>query len=569
MNDTDLLQTSAHLSWFQRHDEVFLYHDLIGYILGMSPDIRELVLAFGEPRTVADAGAHLGGRYPDEMLTELTTTLRQHRILNAPDVDELAALDGLFAVKARWRVAYTDDDGLVTLALSRTERERPRLRRLDAFESALFAGIDGLHSVRALADRVADAQGLTLEEALPRALAAMASWVHSDTQVVKLHELPLSFYDRQRHAIPLYLTSTMPYRALDTPTPNPQVQGAVVDLRDYHRDEISDPTLQFDEVETTLNHLFRFPHVALQGRTYPGQMLAKLVERGLVGPGPVRVLEVGGGTGSFAAGFLSALREEHPELEEGLSYTLVELSPALAANQRALLEPLGVRVVSGDIETLELPPGSVDLFIANEMIGDLRTALVEADDLESDEPTGSSPAEALACIRRHDLPVADAPDSFYINLGALLLVERLPELLAPGGAAVLTEFGEEHRYPVESKHLDHAEFSIHFGHLRHVARSVGLRAEMEFLIDFLDVERSLQTLATTRPLQRNLRALLAEYGVDMDKRVYTRADLQALCTDKVNLDHVESLQFDRIEDRVCGLVPHHFKILWCQRADGR
>ena len=93
--------------------------------------------------------------------------------------------------------------------------------------------------------------------------------------------------------------------------------------------------------------------------------------------------------------------------------------------------------------------------------------------------------------------------------------------------------------------------------------------EMEFLMDFLDMERGLETLATTRPLLRNLRALLAKYGVEIEKRVYTRADLQALCGDALDLDRLESLQFDRIEDRMCGLVPHHFKILCCQRPDGR
>jgi len=566
VSDAELLQTSAHLSWFQRHDEVFLYHDLVGYILRMSPDIRELVLWFDPARSRSAAATHFGERYPEEMLRELVTTLVQHRVLNRPGVDELAEVAGMFPFKARWRVAYTADDGSVTLALSRSSKERPRLRRLDAFESALFAAVDGLHSVRALADQVGEAQGLTLEQALPRALSAMASWTRPDAQVIKLHELPLSFYDHQRHAIPPYLSSTMPYEPLDTPRPSPQVQGGMVDLRDYHREEIVDPQLQFDEVETTLNHLFRFPHAALRGQTYPAQMLAKLVERGFAGEAPLRVLEVGGGTGSFAEGFVTALREQHPTLAEGLSYTLLELSPALAANQRRRLEPLGVRVVQGDIETAELPAGSVDLLIANEMIGDLRTARVTHADLEADETGGDSPREALACIQRHSLPVQDAPDPFYLNLGALLLVERLPTLLAPGGVAVLTEFGEEHRYPVESFHLDHAEFSIHFGHVRHVARAVGLQSEMEFLMDFLDMDRSLKTLATTRPFQRNLRALLATYGVELQKRVYTRADLKELTAAALDVDRLEALQFDRIEDRVCGLVPHHFKLLWCQQA---
>ena len=30
-------------------------------------------------------------------------------------------------------------------------------------------------------------------------------------------------------------------------------------------------------------------------------------------------------------------------------------------------------------------------------------------------------------------------------------------------------------------------------------------------------------------------------------------------------ERIEELHFERIEDRICGLVPHHFKILTCRR----
>ncbi len=561
------LALSGNLSWFQRFDEVYLYHDLIGFILKMSPDVHELVTWFEQPHTWEEALAKFGRLYPEEMLREMIETLESHRVLVGPDEDELAALRDWVPVKARWRVAYTDHDGTVTLVLSRTSSEPPRFRVLDEFESRLWGLVDDQRSVRILTEELTGEEEAR-EEDLARVQGILASWTHHDAQVVKLHEVPMSFYRARMYAVPPYLTSNMPYEPLAQPSPNPQFKGPVVDLRDYHLRDIVDPTLQFDEVETTLNHLFREPHRALHGRTYPGQMLHVLVDRGILSKPGARIVEVGGGTGTFARGFLGDLEREHPDLLPGVSYTVVELSPALAASQEAMLQGYrGVaRVIQGDAHRLDLPDGSVDLLISNEMIGDLESARVSLDELEHPErePRHSSP-EALEMIRRHSIPVQDGPESFHINLGAMKLVERAYRVLAPGGWALFTEFGEEHAYPRESVHLDHAEFSIHFGHVRHVAESVGFETTFEFLMDFLDMDRTLYTLATTRTYLRNLQALFARHGRRLLKLAYTREDLEALAEGALDLDRVEALHFDKIEDRICGLVPHHFKILLCHK----
>jgi len=559
---------SRNLSWFARHDEIYLFHDLIGYILKMSADVRDLVLAFDSPLSAAEVEATFPGRWPAEMLREMLQTLEAHRILVPPDARELDLLPDMVPVKARWRVAYTDPEGQVTLVLARSPAEVPRRLVLTPRESWLWTAIDGQRSQRDLAAALAEREELPLEEALEAVQQACAAWTHSSAQVLKLHELPLSFYKGHMHALPPYLLSTVPFPALDTPRANPQFQGPTVDLRDYHRRGIVDATQQFDEVESTLNHLFRVRHPALHGRDYPGQMLHTLLQRGMLrGPAPL-VVEVGGGTGSFAEGFLQALREEAPELVAGLRYRIVELSPTLAAAQRARLARFGdqAEVIDGDAEELALAPGSVSLLIANEMIGDLRTAQLHADELD---PPGQTPRrsnpEAVALIRKYRMRFEDAPPVFYLNLGAMRLLERISEVLAPDGHAIVTEFGEEHAYPRESEHLDHAEFSIHFGHLRHVARKLGFVVRFEFVIDLLDMDRSLQTLATTRSYLRNLQALFAQHGLRLEKRVYTRADLQELAGEALDLDRVEALHFDRIEDRVCGLVPHHFKALLLHR----
>lgn len=572
------LVVSANLSWFTRREEVFCYHDLVGYILRMSPDIREVLRWFATPHTTAEANDEFGRMLPEEMLQEILATFRQHRCLVEPGKEELPDLPQLVPVKAKWRVAYTGEDGQVLLVLSRTAGETPRFRQLDPLESAVWKLIDGQRTTAAIA--AAAARDLEREEegVLADIRKALASWTHHSAQVVKLHEVPLSFYKGRMHALPPYLTSTMPFEPLqEAPSPCAELPPgpagrapAVVDLRGYHVRDIVDPALQFDEVETTLNHLFRHPHRALHGRTYPGQMAHVLIERGLFPAGASQVVEVGGGTGSFARGFLEALAGEHPGHLAGLRYTVVELSPALAASQRTQLAPFAglAEVREGDAESLDLPACSVDLLIANEMIGDLRNALVTQEDLQRDRgglPPRESSGEALETIRRYGIPVEDAPPRFHLNLGAIRLLEHVASVLRPGGCAVLTEFGEEYGYPKESEHLDHAEFSIHFGQLLQVARRLKLSPRFEFLMDFLDMDRSLQTLATTRPHLRNLQALFARHGRQMLKLAYTREDLLALADGALDLERVEALHFDRIEDRICGLVPHHFKILICSK----
>ena len=44
----------------------------------------------------------------------------------------------------------------------------------------------------------------------------------------------------------------------------------------YHQDKINDPVRQFDQVETTVSHLYRDPHPALGGKNY-GTVFAEVL----------------------------------------------------------------------------------------------------------------------------------------------------------------------------------------------------------------------------------------------------------------------------------------------------
>ncbi len=93
------------------------------------------------------------------------------------------------------------------------------------------------------------------------------------------------------------------------------------------------------------------------------------------------------------------------------------------------------------------------------------------------------------------------------------------------------------------------------------ARGLGLEAKMEFVIDLLDFDRTQTGLATTRSHFRALRALAADAGVDLPKIGYTPELLSHTVGDKLDLATVGELRWDKIEDRLMGLVPHEFKAL--------
>jgi hypothetical protein len=145
------------------------------------------------------------------------------------------------------------------------------------------------------------------------------------------------------------------------------------------------------------------------------------------------------------------------------------------------------------------------------------------------------------------------------------MVSRIAKWLAPGGTAVITEFGDVTAWPRLSTHLDHPELSTHFGMLQQAARGAGLTADVEFVIDLLDFDRTLQGLATTRSHFRALRALAENAGVDLAKIGYTPELLAQACGDKLDLAQIGELRWDKIEDRLMGLVPHEFKALICRR----
>jgi hypothetical protein len=97
-------------------------------------------------------------------------------------------------------------------------------------------------------------------------------------------------------------------------------------------------------------------------------------------------------------------------------------------------------------------------------------------------------------VKQYELAVEDAPARFYVNSGVFEFLERAWTHLNPGGRLILSEYGSKTRYPAESFHLNHSEFTIHFGHVAQCARKIGFECRLEPLTEFLRIDDQLPVL---------------------------------------------------------------------------
>lgn len=92
--------------------------------------------------------------------------------------------------------------------------------------------------------------------------------------------------------------------------------------------------------------------------------------------GPWRILELGAHDGTLARDILETLHAEHPACLDGLTYTIIEPLPALAARQRETLADFGDAVrIAGDAAELAPMP---TFLLGNELIDALPCHLVES-----------------------------------------------------------------------------------------------------------------------------------------------------------------------------------------------
>lgn len=526
------LRRSDHLSWFTHMGAVYLFHDLYGYLMEMSPDIADLIEGFAGGADTQETIEYFRPRFDGVDPQQFVETLAQHAVLVDPGDDEIEALWAFVPIKGKWNVWQRREDRLV---LWTAWGDRPVQQVfLDPDETKIWDALDGNKRLIELRHHHDN----------DKIIALVRRLVHSDVQALKLSMMPWAIYAKRPGMAPPYLSSTMPYAAWAPGQPVPPAPS----LTAYHEHAIVQADEQFDHHETTLSHLLRIPHPALRGRTYGQALIDVLIARGAVPEGRVRVLEIGAGLGYVAEHAIERLRAAGRTVE----YTIIELSPALAQAQQARLGDRATWLV-GDALAVTAPEGAFELVLCNEMVGDLPAQQPAAEDV-------------VAAAGRYGVNGDDAPTPCYLQTGAFELIARIATWLAPGGTALLTEFGDRTRWPVLSSQLDHPELSTHFGHLEQTAKHVGLQPSIEFVIDLLDFDRTLQGLATTRSHFRALRALADNVGVELPKIGYTPELLAHTVAGKLDLSGIGELRWDRIEDRLMGLVPHEFKALLARRT---
>ncbi|HWO20596.1 MAG TPA: SAM-dependent methyltransferase [Kofleriaceae bacterium] len=550
------LRRSQHLSWFTHLGAVYLFHDLYGYLMEMSSDIADMIQSFDTGVDTAETIEYYRGRLGDADPRQFVDVLAAHAVLVDPSEDEIEGLWAFVPIKAKWNVWQRRDDRL-TLWTAWGERPVSQLF-LDPEETKLWDAFDGTKRLIEMRHHHDNAKLIALVRRL----------VHSDVQALKLSMMPAAVYAKRPAMAPAYLTSTMPYARWTPGTPVPAAPMLSAGAGDAGAGTAAEP----DQHETTLSHLLRVPHPALRGRTYGEALADVLLARGAVPEGRVRVLEIGPGQGYVARDVIARLGAAGREV----AYTIVEVSPTLAAAQRERLGDTATWIegdVLGEGVRARLVDGLYDLVIANEVVGDLPAQQVTRADLGLGPEDGTvdraklralGPGAALAA----DLGVSldDATEPAYLQTGAWQLMAQIARWLAPGGTAVVTDFGDAAGWPKLVTNLDVPELSTHFGQLLQLARGAGLVGDVQFVIDLLDFDRAQQGLATTRSHFRALRALAADAGVELAKIGYTPELLAAAVGDKLDLGAIGELRWDKIEDRLMGIVPHELRALVVSRT---
>ena len=288
------------------------------------------------------------------------------------------------------------------------------------------------------------------------------------------------------------------------------------DISDFHLHGIDDAGWEFDLIEPTINHCYRFPHEALGGLDYGSRFcLATLRPEvvPLLNRSPLlEVLEVGGGTGSFARAFINKAANLNGT---NVNYHILDLSPALMESQRKLLSEVlpESRHFQQNATEFDLPGHTFDLIISNEVIADFPVA-------------PGNEEEAAHYIDKYDLSIKDAPASFVVNAGAFRFIERAWKHLNPGGTFIVTEYGSEQGYAGLTFHLNHDEYSIHFGHLAACATKVGFECRLITLKEFVGLDDEVLVLNGREEHLLCLNHVLKNYGETLPYAVISKSDFE-------------------------------------------
>ena len=202
---------------------VYLFHDLYGYLMEMSPDIAGMIEAFSDGVDTEETIEYFRGKFDGAEPREMVDVLVAHQVLVDPKEDEVEGVWAFVPIKGKWNVWERRGDRL-TLWTAWGERPVQQLF-LDADETRIWDALDGQKRLIEFRHHHDNARLLDLVRRL----------VHHDVQALKMSMMPWSVYAKRPAMAPAYLASTMPYPSWQpgTPVPVPPALDA------YHQHDIT------------------------------------------------------------------------------------------------------------------------------------------------------------------------------------------------------------------------------------------------------------------------------------------------------------------------------------------
>jgi SAM-dependent methyltransferase len=518
-----------------------IFHRLTAQLLEPSDAIRSLMHAVKSGNVVSLADPDLAGL--GELGSQIRELIRKEFLIPV-GYDPLTLLCEQYVARPiqnpaviyrspaeEWILVRTSMESTV---YSRKRNELPSVIEevLSPLAARIFSMSDGTKTLRQIFSTVGRTDGTAvLEDTEFRTAIDFLS--SQERQLIKLTK---RIEDLENPFSPVNIVPRNLYHADRWEASSEASQDEIID---FHLKGIEDANWEFDQIEPTVNHCFRFPHDALGGLNYGSRFCLTAVTREylpiLDQSRELNILEVGAGTGSFARSFIEQARQLSDRFSNALNirYHVLDLSPALMKSQRKVLGALLTpeRHFHQNAIEFDIPGVEFDLIIANEVIADFPVARVNRSDVERTNGTTDPEygGDGAPYLRKYDLPHEGAPNSFFVNAGAFSFVERAWKHLRPGGTLIVSEYGSDHLYPTRSMHLNHDEFSIHFGQLATCASKIGLRCRLLTLKEFMSFDDDVMILNGREEHVLCLNHVFKDHGVSLPYAVISKSQFEREC----------------------------------------
>ncbi len=304
--------------------------------------------------------------------------------------------------------------------------------------------------------------------------------------------------------------------------------------------------------EVTLSHLLRKENSFIpNGITYT-DLLCGFLEKHLMFPENVSILEIGPGLGDVALGIKNFMETSGRKY----SYKAIDISEKILDNMKEL-----------DFDTMQSDclntrtDEKFDLIIVNEVVSDLPTLV----DFNMKTEKGELVIDAKRMISKYGLDVPEY--DFNFNYGAIKLIENFENLLHKGGSVFLSEQSSGDGRPRKIPVRGHDEYTIDFSHLEKVAKINGYATRRGDINQILGIDEQLPFVAGV--LRPDIKEL---YNLDKNNRkmqelmtgIFNPDEFTSKLVDvgALNIYNIEKYgQFIRQEAKPIGILLNQFEFL--------